>query len=60
MRARAGIDADGITVDTDAMCAAIDEHTLLVPLSHVVYSSAYIQDVKRICARAKEVGARTA
>src|SRR5215813_3879713 len=49
--------ADGMTIDTDAMCAAIDEHTLLVPMSHVVYSSAYIQDAKKICARAKEVGA---
>jgi len=49
--------ADGQTIDTDAMCAAIDEHTLLVPISHVVYSSSYIQDVKKICARAKQVGA---
>ncbi|HTR50855.1 MAG TPA: aminotransferase class V-fold PLP-dependent enzyme [Kofleriaceae bacterium] len=48
---------DGITIDTDAMCAAIDEHTLAVPMSHVVFSSAYIQDAKKICARAKEVGA---
>lgn len=48
---------DGTTIDTDAMCAAIDEHTLVVPISHVVFSSAYIQDVKRICARAKAVGA---
>ena len=48
---------DGQTIDTDAMCAAIDERTLLVPISHVVYSSAYIQDVKKIVARAKEVGA---
>src|SRR5262245_9753639 len=43
---------DKITIDTDAMCAAIDEHTLVVPMSHVVFSSAYIQDVKKICARA--------
>jgi kynureninase len=49
--------ADGTTIDTDAMCAAIDEKTLVVPISHVVFSSAYIQDVKKICARAKEVGA---
>src|SRR5580704_17577424 len=49
--------ADGITIDTDAMCAAIDEHTLAVPMSHVVFSSAYIQDAKKICARAKQVGA---
>jgi kynureninase len=48
---------DGITIDTDAMCAAIDEHTLAVPMSHVVFSSAYIQDVKKICERAKQVGA---
>jgi len=48
---------DGTTIDTDAMCAAIDEHTLAVPISHVVFSSAYIQDAKKICERAKEVGA---
>jgi kynureninase len=48
---------DKITIDTDAMCAAIDEHTLVVPISHVVFSSAYIQDAKKIIARAKEVGA---
>jgi kynureninase len=49
--------AGGIEIDTDAMCAAIDEHTLLVPISHVIFSSAYIQDAKKICARAKQVGA---
>jgi kynureninase len=48
---------DGQTIDTDAMCAAIDEHTLAVPMSHVIFSSAYIQDAKKICARAKQVGA---
>ena len=48
---------DGITIDTEAMCAAIDEKTLVVPISHVVFSSAYIQDIKKIIARAKEVGA---
>ena len=49
--------ADGITIDTQAMIDAIDEHTLLVPLQHVVFSSAYIQDVKKIAAKAKSVGA---
>ena len=49
--------ADGMTIDTEAMCAAIDEHTLLVPISHVVYLSAYIQDIKTIVAKAKSVGA---
>ena len=48
---------DGTTIDTDAMCAAIDEQTLVVPISHVVFSSAYIQDVKKICDRARSVGA---
>jgi kynureninase len=48
---------DGMTIDADAMCAAIDEQTLLVPISHVVYSSSYIQDVKKICDRARQVGA---
>lgn len=48
---------DGTTIDTDAMCAAIDERTLVVPISHVVFSSAYIQDVKKICDRARAVGA---
>jgi kynureninase len=49
--------ADGVTIDVDAMCAAIDERTLVVPISHVIFSSAYIQDAKKIIARAKEVGA---
>jgi kynureninase len=48
---------DGITIDSDAMCAAIDEHTLLVVMQHVVFSSGYIQDAKKIIARAKQVGA---
>src|ERR1700752_5232097 len=39
---------DGITVDTEKMLAAIDEETLLVPISHVLFKSAYIQDAKAI------------
>ncbi len=49
--------SDGIRVDADAMCAAIDERTLVVPMSHVVYSSGFIQDAKKINARAMAVGA---
>jgi kynureninase len=49
--------ADKVTIDVDAMCAAIDEHTVAVPISHVVYSSSFVQDVARIVARAREVGA---
>lgn len=48
---------DGITIDTDAMCDAIDEHTVAVPISHVIFSSAYIQDAKKICKKANSVGA---
>jgi kynureninase len=36
---------------------AIDERTLLVPISHVLFKSAEIQDVEAIVRRAHEVGA---
>jgi kynureninase len=48
---------DGITIDADRLCAAIDERTRLVAISHVLFRSASILDVRRICARAHEVGA---
>ncbi len=48
---------DGITIDTQAMIDAIDEETLLVPISHVLFKSAYIQDVKPIIEKAHKVGA---
>jgi kynureninase len=48
---------DGMTVPTEAMLDAIDEHTLLVPISHVLFKSAYLQDAKAIVERAHEVGA---
>jgi kynureninase len=47
---------DGM-MDADAICAAIDERTLFVPLQHVIFATGQIQDVKKIVARAKEVGA---
>ena len=37
---------DGISVSTERMLEAIDETTLLVPISHVIYKSAYIQDIE--------------
>lgn len=49
--------ADGITVPLERMLEAIDERTLLVPLSHVVFKSGFIQDVAAITRRAHEVGA---
>jgi len=48
---------DGITIDLERMLAAIDEETLLVPISHVLFKSAYLQDAKAITERAHEVGA---
>ena len=49
---------DGITVPLERMLAAIDEETLLVPISHVLYKSAFLQDAQTIIERAHEVGAR--
>jgi kynureninase len=48
---------DGITVPLERMLAAIDESTLLVPFSHVLFKSAFLQDAKAIIERAHEVGA---
>jgi kynureninase len=48
---------DGICVPLERFLAAIDERTLLVPLSHVIFKSAFIQDVPAIVRRAHEVGA---
>jgi len=49
--------ADGITVDLDRMLEAIDERTLLVPISHVLFKSSYIMDARAIIRKAHEVGA---
>ena len=43
--------------DGEAILDAIDERTLLVPISHVLFRSGEIQDVAAITARAHEVGA---
>lgn len=51
------VPTDGITVDTARLLEAIDEETLIVPISHVTYKSHFIQDAKAIQKRAKEVGA---
>lgn len=48
---------DGITMPLERMLAAIDEETLLVPISHVLFKSAFLQDAKAITERAHEVGA---
>ena len=48
---------DGITIDLDRFLAAIDEETLLVPFSHVLFKSGFLQNAKAITDRAHEVGA---
>jgi len=48
---------DGITMSLERMLAAIDEETLLVPISHVLFKSGFLQNAKAITERAHEVGA---
>ncbi|HSZ00489.1 MAG TPA: aminotransferase class V-fold PLP-dependent enzyme, partial [Terriglobales bacterium] len=48
---------DGIEVPTERLLDAIDETTLLVPVSHVIFRSSYINDAKAICEKAHRVGA---
>jgi hypothetical protein len=36
---------DAVHVNTERLLAAIDEETLLVPISHVIFRSSFIQDV---------------
>ena len=48
---------DGIAVETDRIIEAIDEHTAVVCLSHVLFKSAYVHDVAAIARRCRRVGA---
>jgi kynureninase len=48
---------DGITVPTERLLDAIDEQTLLVPISHVIFRSAYINDAQAVIEKAHKVGA---
>jgi len=48
---------DGVTVPTERMLDAIDEETLIVPISHVVFRSSFIKDVAAIVEKAHKVGA---
>ena len=49
---------DGITIPLERFLDAIDEETLLVPFSHVLFKSGFLQNAKAITERAHEVGAR--
>jgi len=48
---------DGITVPAEKIADAIDERTLLVPISHVFYRSSYLQQVEAIIEKAHAAGA---
>jgi len=48
---------DGISVPTEKVIAAIDERTLLVPISHVLFQSASVQDARAIIEHAHQMGA---
>ena len=51
---------DGVSIDEDRLCAAIDDRTALVAISHVLFRSAYIMDAARITTHAHRMGALVA
>jgi kynureninase len=48
---------DGVTIPTQRLLDAIDEQTLIVPISHVIFRSSFIQDARAIVEKAHKVGA---
>ena len=48
---------DGITVPLQKLLAAIDRETQFVSVSHVIFKSAFLQDLRAITERAHEMGA---
>lgn len=48
---------DGVNVEIERLVDAIDERTLLVPISHVLFRTSTVLDVAPVVARAHEVGA---
>jgi len=61
MRARGArievVPTRGVEIDTQDLVRAIDETTLIVPVSLVCYKTHALIDAKAVCDRAKEVGA---
>lgn len=47
------------SIDVEKILERMDETTLFVATSHVYFKSAFIQDIKKIAAKAVQVGART-
>jgi kynureninase len=50
--------ADSVRAPIDRLVDAIDDRTVLVPLSYVLFRSACIQDVRPVIEKAHKVGAR--
>ena len=50
---------DGIGVDVNRLMEEIDETTAFVSISHVLFKSAYVQNIAAIAERARKVGAIT-
>lgn len=48
---------DGVRVELEELLAQIDERTRVVPISHVLFRSAFVQDAAAIARRCREVGA---
>ena len=46
-----------VAADAEGVAEALDERTLLVPVTHVLYKTGEIQEIEAIVARAHEVGA---
>ncbi len=51
------VKSDGIHAPMEGLLAAIDERTLIVPVSHVLFRSSGVKDVQALVKRAHEVGA---
>lgn len=56
LQAQAGAEIE-VVPDVPALLEAVDERTLLVPLSHVLFKTAELQDAEAVQRRAAEVGA---
>jgi kynureninase len=50
---------DGVGIDVDELCAAIDDRTRLVAFSHVLFRSSFIVDAAKVAKRARAMGALT-
>ena len=48
---------DGVHVSTQRLLDAIDDETLIVPISHTIFRSAFVQEARAIIEKAHRVGA---